>query len=149
MSTIVSLHDLPKELVDLIAKAVRDLKSWLNLRLTCKQCWASCSLEQYRVQFLVQIKLKRETYFRLPNGLRHGEFKTWHENGQLFQRSFYRDGKLEGKAEMWYRNGQLWVYSFFKDGKLEGEYKMWYKTGQLRWHRFYKNGKLQETSSQL
>jgi MORN repeat protein len=166
MSVILSLQDLPKELVDLVAKAVFDLKSWLNLRLTCKWCWISCSLEQYRVQFLIQVKLATKCYSRLPNGLRHGEYKTWYsggygqlyklcfykddqlegeykrwyENGQLRGLCFDKDGQLEGESKSWYSNGQLWDHSFYKEGHLEGESKTWHKNGQLSQHCFYKNG---------
>jgi MORN repeat protein len=143
MSTILSLHDLPKELVDLIAKAIRDLKSWLHLRLTCKQCWTLCSLEQYRVQFLVQAKLANKYYFRLPNGLEHGESKMRYENDQPWTRCFYKDGQLEGEFKMWYRNGQVWEHYFFKENNLEGEYKAWHENGQLFKQCSYKDGQLE------
>jgi antitoxin component YwqK of YwqJK toxin-antitoxin module len=146
MSTILSLHDLPKELVDLVAKAIRDLKSWLHLRLTCKRCWTLCSLEQYRVQFLVQVKFELETYHRLPNGLKHGEYKEWHNDGgqrgqQLYKLCFYKDDQLEGEYKRWYENGQLRGLCFYKDGRIEGESKEWYKTGQLWEHCFFKDWK--------
>jgi antitoxin component YwqK of YwqJK toxin-antitoxin module len=143
MSTILSLHDLPKELVDLIAKAILDLKSWLSLRLTCKRCWTLCSLEQYRVQFLVQVKLEEKTYGMLPNKLKHGVYKVWHINGQLEQQCFYRDNRLEGKYKEWYENGQLCSRSFRKDGNFEGEYKAWHINGQLEQQCFYRDDRLE------
>jgi MORN repeat protein len=144
MSTILSLHDLPKEIVDLVAKAICDLKSWLNLRLTCKRCWTLCSLEQYRVQFCYQVvKRARKAYFRLPNKLRHGEAKVWHENGRLWIHSFFKDGQLEGDFKLWYKDGQPYQHSFYKEGKFEGEYKEWYENGQLCSHSFYKDGNLE------
>jgi MORN repeat protein len=143
MSAILSLHDLPKELVDLIAKAIVDLKSWLLLRLTCKRCWTLCSLEQYRVQFLIQFKLSHTCYFRLPNKLNHGEYKEWYEDGQQRALCFYKDGQREGESKMWYKNGQLWEHSFYKEGQREGECKEWYGNGQPWKLRFYKGGYLE------
>jgi MORN repeat protein len=143
MSAILSLHDLPKELVDLIAKAILDLKSWLHLRLTCKRCWTLCSLDQYRIQFLIQVKLDKRCYSRLPNKLKHGEYKTWYENGQPRTLCFYKDGQREGESKIWYKNGQLDTHSFYKENLFEGEYKSWYGNGQPHSCQFYKGGYLE------
>jgi antitoxin component YwqK of YwqJK toxin-antitoxin module len=143
MSAILSLHDLPKELVDLIVKAIRDLKSWLLMRLTCKRCWTLCSLEQYRVQFLVQVKLEEKTYGMLPNKLKYGEHKEWYEGGQPYQLCFYKDDQLEGESKRWYEDGQLRVLCLYKAGQLEGEARAWHKNGQLCALYFYKGDKLE------
>lgn len=34
--------------------------------------------------------------------------ETWHDNGNLESRQFYRGGKLEGERKMWHEDGQLW-----------------------------------------
>ena len=60
------------------------------------------------------------------------ERKSWYENGQLQEQTFYRNGKLEGECKSWYENGQLQVQAFYRDGKEEGERKLWYENGQLR-----------------
>jgi MORN repeat protein len=135
------MNHLPKELVDLIAKNIRDLKSWLNLRLTCKRCWTLCSLEQYRVQFLVQVmKLHpQKCYFKLPNKLKHGEYKEWYKNSQLRALCFYKDGQREGESKTWYENGQISRHRFYKNDRLEGKYKMWYENGQLSMQCCYKD----------
>jgi len=75
------------------------------------------------------------------NGLEDdGEYKEWHDNGQLWIHSFYKDGKRNGEYKMWYVNGQLYEHSFYKDGDLDGEHKMWHDNGQLFIHSFYKDG---------
>lgn len=93
-----------------------------------------------------------------------GEFKSYHENGQLFEHELYKDGKLDGEYKRYYKNGQLECSGFYKDGKLDGEYKRYredgqiqrqsffedakeeykdyYPNGQLRFHEFRKDGKL-------
>ena len=44
------------------------------------------------------------------------------DNGQLSMhefsmREFYRDGKLEGESKLWHDNGELWERAFFRGGK--------------------------------
>ena len=64
------------------------------------------------------------------------------ENGQLQQRSNYKDGKSEGFSEKYYNNGQLEWRANFKDGKLDGLWEKFYENGQLEEKRNYKNGKI-------
>ena len=70
-----------------------------------------------------------------------GEYKEWHYNGQLWEHSFWKNGKYDGEYKHWNDNGQLTAHSFFKNGILKGEYKWWNGNGQLYHHGFWKNGK--------
>jgi len=76
------------------------------------------------------------------DGERDGETKGYYENGQLRCQRFYKDGKLDGEYKWYYGNGQLWCQGFYKDGILHGEYKEYHENGQLRCQSFYKDGKL-------
>ena len=49
-------------------------------------------------------------------GLRHGEYKDWWDNGQLFEHCFY------------------------VNDEIHGEYKRWYITGELRHHKYFSHG---------
>ena len=71
-----------------------------------------------------------------------GEYKRWHENGELWVYCFYKDGQLHGEYKRWHENGQLWIHTFFKDDKAEGEYRQWNENGQLWHHKLYKNGEV-------
>lgn len=72
-----------------------------------------------------------------------GEYKSWHDNGQLYIHSFYnKNGELDGEYKYWYENGQMWQHAFYKDNKQDGEYKLLYPDGRLNLHAFYKDGKM-------
>jgi len=71
-----------------------------------------------------------------------GEYKQWHNNGQLWIHCFYKDGEREGEYKRWWDNGKLQIQCFFKDGKENGEYKEWYESGQSKYHCLYKKGKI-------
>ena len=64
------------------------------------------------------------------------------ENGQLQQRSNYKDGKSEGFSEKYYNNGQLEWRANFKDGKLNGLFELFDENGNLTKTKEYKNGEL-------
>jgi hypothetical protein len=51
-------------------------------------------------------------------------------------------GRYQGEYKSWYNNGQLWENCFYVDYKLHGECKWWDKDGTLRYHAFLVNGKL-------
>jgi hypothetical protein len=55
--------------------------------------------------------------FNIVNGKLEGEYKEWYENGQPFERSFYKNGELHGEYRKWFDNGQLTQHSFYKEGK--------------------------------
>ncbi len=59
------------------------------------------------------------------------------QNGLWF--SGYED---EGEYKVWHDNGQLRLHCFVKKLKKHGEYKLWNKTGELICHRLYKNDKV-------
>jgi len=72
---------------------------------------------------------------------RDGEYKWWHDNGQLWKYFSYKDGKQDGEYKWWYDNGQLWGHCYYKDDGLNGEYKIWHKNGQLWKYFSYKDDK--------
>ena len=67
-----------------------------------------------------------------------GEYKMWHENGQLYKHCFYTGSIRNGEYKLWHDNGQLYKHCFFKDGFEEGEYKKWDRYGKLEKHCFFK-----------
>lgn len=69
-----------------------------------------------------------------------GEYKWWHENGNLWVHACKIDGKLEGECKEWHDNGQLMTCSFYRDGKIEGKYETYYENGSPQLREFYKQG---------
>jgi len=75
---------------------------------------------------LTHIKTKTEDYYIDEQGLKQGEFKNYHDNGQLYEHSFWKNDERHGECN-YYIDGILTVHSFYKDGKQisEQEYKEW------------------------
>jgi antitoxin component YwqK of YwqJK toxin-antitoxin module len=91
---------------------------------------------------LTEIKNDTEHYFIDENDQRHGEYKRWYLDGQLWAHCYYVDGNIHGEFKEWYLDGKLWEHCFYVDGKRHGEYKRWHDNGQLWMHCYYVDGKL-------
>jgi len=78
------------------------------------------------------------------NGVPHGEWKKFHENGELNEVGNYKEGKLHGELKIFYENGNLHSISNYKDGKLHGELKGFDDRGSGNLYSIsnYKDGKL-------
>jgi antitoxin component YwqK of YwqJK toxin-antitoxin module len=48
------------------------------------------------------------------------EIDVFYNNGQIYVKCFYKDGKENGEYIRFYYNGQVWEKCFFKDGKIDG-----------------------------
>jgi len=81
-----------------------------------------------------------EHYFLNKNDVYEGEYKSWYENGQLCEHSFYVDGDLHGEFKSWHENGQLSEHDFYENGDLHGEIKRWRENGELIEHMFFEHG---------
>ncbi|MBR8802389.1 toxin-antitoxin system YwqK family antitoxin [Porphyromonas levii] len=71
----------------------------------------------------------------------NGLYECWHDNGQLRERSNWKDGLEDGLFEGWHENGRLRVRGHWKGGKREGLSERWYEDGRLAFRGTYKNGK--------
>ena len=56
-------------------------------------------------------------------GQLHGEYKRFHDNGQLWEHCFYEHDKLHGRLFGFDRLGKLIYYGIFKDGECLEEHK--------------------------
>jgi len=72
----------------------------------------------------------------------NGLYETWHDNGQMFMRTTFKDGKMKGLREEWYNNGKLYSRTTYKDGERNGLYEEWHNNGQMRLRATYKDGKI-------
>jgi antitoxin component YwqK of YwqJK toxin-antitoxin module len=86
------------------------------------------------------LKLECAFYYSLKK-IQNGEYLEWHDNGQLWKKCTYTDGKLNGEYLKW-SNGQQSKKCTYTDGKLNGEYLEWYSNGQQSKKCTYTDGKL-------
>ena len=88
------------------------------------------------------LTVRRGTYYvKGENAPFTGIVKSFHKNGQLFDKSHVVDGKEEGIHEVFYEDGQLQVKELYARGKREGFFEMYYKNGKIKMKCVYKNGK--------
>lgn len=73
----------------------------------------------------------------------NGYAVRYHENGTLFQRVGFYNGKKEGVANIWFSNGVLKVESHYNKNMLVGSYKSWWDNGVLASETNYVEGKKQ------
>ena len=66
---------------------------------------------------LTEIKIKTLHYFIDENNLKQGEYKSYHENGQLYIHSFYINDNRHGEFKSYYGNGKLNHATFYYQGK--------------------------------
>ena len=85
-------------------------------------------------------RLFRKTEYQ--NGKRHGLDFCWHEDGQQWWETECKDGLKHGLSAWYYENGQQWEEAEYQNGLKHGLYLGWHKNGRLMWKQEYKNGKL-------
>ncbi|TFH94095.1 toxin-antitoxin system YwqK family antitoxin, partial [Porphyromonas levii] len=71
----------------------------------------------------------------------NGLYEEWYPNGQLWERSNWKDGQEDGLKERWYRNGQLANRCTYKEGYKDGLCEHWHANGQLSFRANYKEDK--------
>jgi antitoxin component YwqK of YwqJK toxin-antitoxin module len=55
----------------------------------------------------------------------NGVFKTYHDNGNIWEEGYYVDGQLQGTFREYDKSGKLIVQCIFKDHKLNGKFTKW------------------------
>ena len=83
----------------------------------------------------------RENY---KDGKRDGLMETFGENDQLSVRGNFKNGEFDGLLEYFGENGQLENRGNFKDGKLHGLVEYFDENGNLTKTEEYKDGELIE-----
>lgn len=108
--------------------------------------------------------MKDEMSGRIEDGLRVGEWVSWHENGEKDSsvqyekgkishlirwhpngvkglESTYNEGRPHGQRLAWYENGTQQSVTNYVDGQVEGERKLWDLKGHLLLSAEYQSGK--------
>ena len=79
---------------------------------------------------------KNKKYYELQ-----GLSTSWHDDGQLAYKGYYKEDKKVGQHKRWYNNGQLErEENFNNQGELNGLLSSWSENGQINFERYYKNG---------
>ena len=65
------------------------------------------------------LKLRTASKARTDVRIKHGLFKSWHDNGQVWGKANYKYEKQHGVHEMYYKNGKeySWSPQCFQNGQ--------------------------------
>ena len=74
--------------------------------------------------------------------LKHGEWKTWHANGQLHMRGQYHRDQKVGRFVYWHPNGQIAAEGNFREDQYEGDWVWWHPNGQKAVYGTFRNGQV-------
>jgi len=74
-------------------------------------------------------------------GLRHGEWTSFYENGQVKNRGRYLAGQKEGLWSGYYRSGQLFYQGAYKANQKDGPWVSYYEDDTLFYRGAYLLGK--------
>jgi len=58
---------------------------------------------------------------------------TYHDNGNICEEGFYKDGRREGECISYYENGEKELVGYFKKGKPCNIWIHWDKSGYYEW----------------
>ena len=61
-----------------------------------------------------------ETYYALSNGMRHGQYICFHENGNVVDKLYFVNGNRDGVHESSYASGRMSIVQTNKNGRLHG-----------------------------
>jgi len=71
---------------------------------------------------------------------KHGQFKTWHANGNLARQGEFRYNLPVGKINYWYENGQPQTEGGYVDGRPHGVWTWYHPNGQKSIVGEYRDG---------
>jgi len=76
------------------------------------------------------------------DGHKHGPYRMFHEDGSVYHEFEIVDGKKHGPETMWWDNGNKRFEGENLDGYKVGTWKEWYESGQLKSQEHYEEGVL-------
>jgi len=91
-----------------------------------------------------QIETRVNYQPKSEGGLKHGISEEYYENGSLYKKYTFQNGKRHGPYERYFENGRLEVKTNFENDKLHGPYERYskYSSKRLELKTNFKNGRL-------
>ncbi len=74
--------------------------------------------------------------------VKHGQYRSWHENGQLAEEGRYEWGAQDGVWIIWAENGQRLAEATYRKGVLHGRSISWHADDAESEILYYTDGKL-------
>lgn len=81
-----------------------------------------------------------EQYSLNSNQEKDGNYKSFYENGNIYEEANFTNGVLTGERKLYYQNGNIEIIEVYnQSGQLDGEYKAYHENGKLKVEKLYKN----------
>lgn len=74
------------------------------------------------------------------DGIFHGPYLVYYEDGTLNLEAEYINGKMQGSLKRYYESSKLLEEVTMKDNEENGPFKEYYENGQVQWEGNYLNG---------
>ncbi len=84
----------------------------------------------------------RLRYFVDQNGIKHGVYEHWRENGMLAERCVYNHGKKDGNYYLWDEKFSLLAYGAYKNDEYDGQWHIAVPGTDILRQETYSNGVL-------
>jgi hypothetical protein len=108
-------HNIEKRVNEDMIKQVKACDNWEQLKVVIADNINLFRL--YNISIPDGYYKSNKYEFTLVNYQLHGEYKSWHVNGQPFIHCTYKDGELDGESKLWWwDDGKLSEYYIYKDG---------------------------------
>jgi len=88
----------------------------------------------------------REVFYVNKDGLKNGKYLKYFANGDLWDSSNYKNGKLHGERKIYSSKGYLEIREQYIYGTIHGPYRVFYPDGTLKLEQTYNNGVLEGIS---
>lgn len=79
----------------------------------------------------------------VKDGLPHGTFVGFYDNGQKMIENTFVHGILDGQSNRWWRNGKYRYTLFYRNNQLDGTQRAYFICGKIREEANYLNGALE------
>lgn len=81
--------------------------------------------------FIVGNETTKWEEFHIKEGLLYGHYIFYHQNGEKFMNSIYKNGKLNGEEKTFFPSGKLKKVSNYISGKLNGKSISYFENGRI------------------
>ncbi len=82
--------------------------------------------------------------FAVMGAVREGVAMDWYKSGQVSEKKYYHQNRLQGISEEWYADGTRKALMTYWQDTLHGTLKTFYPTGALKRKDVYQKGRLKE-----
>ncbi|MBK9213092.1 MAG: toxin-antitoxin system YwqK family antitoxin [Saprospiraceae bacterium] len=104
--------------------------------------WLNGCKEPYHMEVDANGKIVSKFQYQDSIQRKHGEYIKYFENGQVFERARYQDGKLDGTRYLFFDNGDISTIEIYKDGMIDSIYKEFFPGVKIKRMGSYINGKM-------